>query len=78
MPQSVILWPVPLSYQPLAERTPHQYSHMQSPWGHESPELPMLEALLLGALALCSTEVPIVIWWQLGLTCEAEKAGPQD
>lgn len=35
----------------------------------------MLETLLLGALALCSTEVSIVIWWQLGLTCEAEEAG---
>lgn len=43
-----------------------------------SPELPMLEALLLGALALCSTEVSIVAWWQLGLTCEAEEAGPRD
>lgn len=42
-----------------------------------SPELPILEALL-GALALASTEVSIVIWWQLGLTCEAEEAGPWD
>lgn len=43
-----------------------------------SPELPVLEALLLGALALGSTEVSIVIWWLLGLTCEAEEVGPQD
>lgn len=43
-----------------------------------SPELPILEALLLGALALSSTEVSIVIWWQLGLTCEAEEAEPWD
>lgn len=43
-----------------------------------SPELLMLEALLLGALALCSTEVSIVIWWQLGLTCEAEEVGLWD
>lgn len=43
-----------------------------------SPELPMLETPLLGALALCSTEVSIVAWWLLGLTCEAEEAGSRD